>query len=531
MKRRIIIIGLLGSLLFASQVLAANFCKDVVIDEAGVLNTGQVDQITKEADKLTRQGVDVRVRTLSDFKGHDSLTTLKASAQGKCGSWKSSDGGMKNNLLLLMVAPKQQATGFFFGDGLRLKLKQGEDQIIYEMNSRFRDGDIAGGLMAGLSNITDLAEVKISQQGKPIVINHAADVSGFASGFKWIIFAIIMGGIILLVIRILRERERRRNAQSGAMTEQGRCTTAINAFETPCAVLKSRIKSSSVSDSKKKSLNERLEGVSAHFQRASARMSGINRGQNDPSTPHLSVEEYERIAFGFKEIADTLEDLLEELNKIERDLNRPETPPFATRTHTDTSKGSKRVHDSSSGEPLSTTRPPAATPSTSKNEIRNPAQPTTSQVPVVEHHHHTTIIDNSTVEYGSLGPRRYESNDDIPRVSPRHESTPSSQPSSQGNGNETSWGRTSSEGGGKESSWGSSSSGSGSASSWRSADFGRGVAAGAIAGAVTAAAYSASAAKDEDSPSDCKASDCAESDCRSSDCAASDCNCDCASSD
>lgn len=537
MKKAILFVGVA---LFAAAASAANFCSDPIIDELGVMNPAQIEQVTRAQNLLAANSVESRVRVVADFKGNASLEALKTSAQQKCGSWKSGDGGMKNNLLLIFVAPKQQKTGFFYGDALRSKLDSKQLAIQTGMNARFRDGNIAGGIALALSDTSDLMSVKISQQGAPITINHS-DNSGFAKVFGWLLAAFVVACLIWIAVWFRGGKEKRRAAQRDAQSEQGRCTTVINGFETRFAVLKARISQSPTSD-KKTDLLGRLASVKSDFDDASAAYSAHNRSSNDPSTPNLSVEEYEGMSQRFAKVAKRLENVMTQMSAIESDFNRPETPkpPPPPAQSTAKSEVPGRNKFSSPAPQAHKTSPPPASqygggygrsrPSQAPAPIQRSSAPS-------EVHHHTTVVNNTSssndglltgVILGSVmsdNHHHHHHHDDRPIAAPapRYESARAPrEPEVQ---EETSFGRSSS-GGGSETSWGISSAGSSQESSWGGASFGE-------SSRTTVAASPPS----DCAPSDCKSSDCAPSDCRSSDCASSDCassncdcNCDCSSS-
>lgn len=528
--------------LFVGNVFAVNFCSDMLIDEVSVINSGQAEQVTKTADKLTRQGVEVKIRVFGDLKGYQSLDALKASAQQKCGSWQSKNSGMKNNLLVIMVAPKQSKTGFYYGDALASKLDSKQLAIQSEMNSKFRDGNIAGGIVNGLTNVSDLMDVKMSQQGASVTINHAADMSVFGSIFGWLAAIGVLAVLAWVGFLFWRDKENRRNAQRKAKTEQSRCTTAINGFETPYALLLARIKKATCSDAKKARLQDALSAAQGQYNQAATELSAVNRANNNPDTPNLSVREYEEIAARFTKIAERLTSVMRKLNEIEAELSRPEAD---TRVEVVPSRYVKPAapqseHKVAEGHvpPVQPTSKPEAVNSTSVQQ-QSSATATSAQ-PVVHEHHTTTIV---THDCGSdfvtgmvlgemLSEDRHRHNDDLRRQESPGISVPQSDArATDGGGSETGWGKTS-EGSGSETEWGKTSDGSGAETSWRSPDFG----AAAVAVAEVAQAeprdcdcQPADCVKDCDcKPADCvKDCDCAPSDCKASDCAASDCNCDC----
>lgn len=531
MKR---ILALLASLVLVSSASAANFCSDSVVDETGVLNSGGIQKVTQGINELVRQGMDVRVRVLNDLKGSSSLELLKDSLLQKCGSWKGSSGGMKNNLVVMMVVPSQGMTGFFYGDALRAKLDSKQLQIQSGMNSKFRDHDFAGGLVAGLSDSADMMSLKMSQQEAGVVINKPADLSGITNVFGWIIALIAVCVFAWVGWLVFRQKEARRNAMREALTEQGRCTAIINGFETPYAVLMARIKQSTISEMRRANLTGRLKTVNTSFGAASSSFDAINRSQNDPSKPNLSVEEYNGIAVAFRKTAESLEAIVNNFETIARDLEKPEEvqkPDMGQPT-----KSSKQAAQA----PVRHDAPykaPHASASVTGREASHPipSAPAPAPIqPIVEHH--TTVINNGGNNDGLLtgillgemmGDHHHHRDDNdgyrdsrpMTPSSPRYSPPPAPIADA---GSETTWGKSSS-GGGSETTFGESSRGGGNESRFGGGDFG--------SKREEVSPPPSAPADCRPTDCDCKSSDCAAADCSKSDCAASDCNCDCTSSD
>ncbi len=502
------VIGILASLLMAGNLWAANYCSDPILDETGAMSSNQLEKVAQAIKPLKDQGADVKVRVLKDMKGHPTLNAMKDSGIEKCGSWKGSQpGSMKNNLILIMVVPGAQKTAFFYGDALKTRLDGKYNAVMSDMNAKFRDGDIADGLIIGLTDAADLNGVKISQQdAKQVVINHAADNTAGWIIAGWIIAILSLIGLGWFGVWLFGQKEVRRSAQRTAQTERGRCTSVVNNFEIPSTILKSKIRGSNVSEAKKARLLGELESVKGRYDTTTAKLAGIDRGQNDPDTPNLSVQEYENIAESYRKIANDLEMIQEELEKIERKLKAPELsdpPPVQPRPQewpkpstAPRREASKTVH---------ITEPPK--PDVRRERPTAPVSTTATQSPTEHHHYHDCGGGGVIVINNESGHRRDE---------PHYEPIPPTT-TSRGSGEESSFGKASIGGNGGEGKWGESTGGNGATSSWVSPDFGS----------------QREETTTTPSPSDCRPSDC---DCRPTDCASDctrdcDCNCDCSSND
>ena len=509
-----ILLAVFTAVFFAANAHAVNFCSDLVVDEAGLLDSSQTSQVVDAAQKLKSQGVDVRVQLLPNLHGQQSLVALKDNFIGKCGSWRAKDGGMRNDLVVLMVAMNPGKLGIFYGDGLKQKLDHRSVSIQDGIAAKFRDGHIAAGVVAGLGDVSDLVQMKASQQGVPVQINHSADMSGLWTVMGWLLG---LGAAVLVVfgaLRFVSEKERRRNAQKKAQTERSRCTAAVNGFEGPYAIAVSKIKQSAVSETKKAKLLAEAADIKARHGRELAEFSAINRSGNDPDAPNLSVAEYESMAERYENVADTLSALSAELERTLSRLNAPEVEETAKPAETP----KPRKWGPEGSLQFGKSAPPKPKPEPEAPKRRPHVEPAPAPSHPQSQAGHTTVINNTTVQQddgfltgvivGSIlsdnGHHHHE--ESVPR---RYDPPPA--PASNGSGEETGFSR-SSMGNGTETGFGFSSKGRGEETSlFGGADFGR-----------------ASAPEPEPERSrDCAATDCRETDCKPTDCAPSDCNCDC----
>ena len=164
---------------FVAEVFAENFCNAELIDEAEMLTIDQEVQVVKVMKKLFDKDIDVRVHLLSSMHGHHSLDDYKANMLSKCSSWRSQDGGMKNNLVVFILSPKP-SLAIYYGDGLKSKIHRLESSIRDNMSAKYRDGNYVGFVMSGLNDLLSLAQLDISHEGKDVTINQASDFSGLA---------------------------------------------------------------------------------------------------------------------------------------------------------------------------------------------------------------------------------------------------------------------------------------------------------------------------------------------------------------
>lgn len=467
-------------LVFTTPVFADK-CKDPIVDEISALSSNDITRIEHSRDALVAAGADVRVQIISSFhrnpegEMNKSIEAYKSQMLGKCKSWQAADGGMKNNLILILVAPKQKKT--YFGAGGQWDHTLSADrksQVVDTMNARFRDGKIPDGIVAGIDHTADLVSVKPSQEGKPVTINHAADYSGFSSFLKWALFLAALGGIIAFLLWLYRQNEARRAAQRNAQAERTKCTQSMNSHEEPLAVLAAKVGQADVSAEWKTRLNNMLDQTREGYRVASVEFGGVNRGTNNPDTPRLSVEEYDGMRGRYRIVAEKFTEADRSLGVLDSELRRalrgepvtvamaPKQEPVAASQTASVGRENTRTASS----------PPRSSRKDHRTQMPNPpaASGGGGTTKVVHHHHNddgpgfvTGVIVGSV-----LSDHHHHDHHDRPSdpviVQPNF---PSEGGRSGGGEVSTDWGK-SSEGSGVEKSWGDSGSGNAVESPWGS---------------------------------------------------------------
>lgn len=475
------------SSLFAMPAFADK-CKDPIVDEVSALSSGDLERVERARTALTASGADVRVQVISSFhrtpsgEMNKSIEAYKDQMLGKCRSWQAADGGMKNNLVLVIVAPKQKRTYVGAGSQWDRTLSQDrKSQIVNTMNARFRDGKVGDGIVAGLAHMTDLASVKPSQENRPVTINQAGDYSGISSFLKWALFLAALGAIVLGGLWFYRQHERRRTAQRNAQTERGRCTQSLNNHEEPMAVLDAKVKQAALGDDWKAHLNDLMDQTRERYRVASSEFGAINRGTNNPDTPRLSVEEYEGMRGRYKLVAEKFAEADRMLGTVDNELRRA-------------LRGDPVVVAPIRKEPVAASQPAAGgqvpprtapAPQNMSRKERRAAQRSASHTgtsggggaKTVHHHHHhddgpgfvTGVVVGTVLSDNHHHHDRDRPSDPVIA----QPDFPSERGRSGGGEVSADWGK-SSEGSGVEKSWGESGSGQAAESSWNaSSDSGR----------------------------------------------------------
>ena len=527
---------------FSSSVaFGANMCSDAIIDETGKLTDQDLGNITAAINQLANVKVDVRVRILSNFKGHTTLESLKDKLLTKCGSWRAKGNspdqiGMNPNLFVIMISLDPKSLLVTSGDALKSKIGPRLTAINADIGAQLNAGNFGDAIMAGLKDAFDLKELNITQQNATsvsIVRNEAADTSGFVKILEWIVVLFVIIAICILALRIYQTYERRRAAQREAQSQRSRCTVAINGFQQLYQITLARMRSSKAPDEKKNPLIAELEDLKARFNAASSSYSTASR-DNDPSISGLSEDEYEAMAEKFRTIADRLEGIIQSIPRIEAKLSQPDpvVPPRRAE-----SSAQRRESPNSNSKPEPIRRPrdrrpddrrpfgsPATPPPAPASAGSGPGVYPGTSVPASGP---TVIRDTTVIHEGGgsdiltgmmIGDMLHHHQDDDRRRD-RHDDgsggggyTPpsSSYPApaaSPGDSDERAWGNAS-KGDSATTTWGNASTGDSATTAWgRDPDFGR----------------TPARAPDPEPVRDCREADCKAADC-TRDC---DCDCDC----
>ena len=148
----VLIVGFVG---FGARPAAADeFCDSRVFDESGG-RIGAVRQGLEQAAGTVSNttGADLYVRAMSRVPGGD-LDAWQAAAERRCPAWGGLSGGRSPNLIVLAVSVDDRKTGIYYGSRWKAALDPSWRSIQDSaMNSRFRQGDVGGGLLQGLVQV------------------------------------------------------------------------------------------------------------------------------------------------------------------------------------------------------------------------------------------------------------------------------------------------------------------------------------------------------------------------------------------
>ncbi len=240
------LIAALAILLTTAFPLAAQAdCETVIIDEAGVIS--QSTAIADAIRKVEAEGAEVRVRTIQTFRPAPTLDAYKAAEQKRCASWRALDGGMKNNLIVLMLAMKDRKVGLYFGDQWRSILDQRWPGINAKMGPRFRDGDFAGGLAFGLTETASAIHTAVAPATPPTVVIVPSSPRE-PLDLRWLLWLVLIAGGLTAAWMIGRAvqawqkiQSAKRGAQQAARMARGQCNALVMELDEAFKILGARL--------------------------------------------------------------------------------------------------------------------------------------------------------------------------------------------------------------------------------------------------------------------------------------------------
>lgn len=162
---------------------AMNRCSEVLVDEGYIVLTQDRAVIHKDIEGLVSLGADVRIH-LMESTGDMSLADYRDSIIRECSSWRTSSGGLKTNIIAIIVSIDPPRTGVYFGSGWQTELNDArvESIIANSMNPLFVEGRWTDGLRFGLRGIETLIS------------------SARAGNIRWLAYVLVLVGLIVLLV-------------------------------------------------------------------------------------------------------------------------------------------------------------------------------------------------------------------------------------------------------------------------------------------------------------------------------------------
>jgi uncharacterized membrane protein YgcG len=338
MKRSYILALLLLSLLgiFAPSprtqevfATAGTDCNALVLDGAHVLSGPSV---LSAAQRLQRLAGDVRVRTIETFAPFGTIDQYEANLLSQCPSWQATDGGMKNNLVVVMMSLAEHKTGIYYGSQWGEALDSAYLTIQTDsMNPRFRDGDFTSGMTAGLNALRQTVNNQLHPQ--PVTPQQVADYSWIGKTILAIVGIALVWWLLLVGTRALparyQARARRRASRQEAQQLRNQLQTMVLNLDPAVTTLHSAL------DTMEEHVDpQTFAGLRASVQQLRTMVSSVTLAYGtidlqNPDRPVLSELEYRQMATAARTVLDqataalrlagTLSEQLDELRDL---LNR-----------------------------------------------------------------------------------------------------------------------------------------------------------------------------------------------------------------
>jgi uncharacterized membrane protein YgcG len=342
-------IGLLAALLFiigtilfgaVAPAAAAGTCDEVVVDGAGVLKD-QLAQVQSRANAVVNLGADVRVRTVGSIGSAATLDSYERSMEQSCPSWHAADGGRKNNLIVLMVAIQQRTTGLYYGGQWESALGSSWPRIQGDlMNPRFRDGDYAGGVSAGLQEIYRVVDLQLHPQNAPAAnpslqpaASPSVDFSGLGRALTvLLVLALVLGGAygtFRLGSAIRGARVRKRLAQQEALTSQRAVASRITSYSEEFKDLDLRLEllATQVAASEVQPIRDQRAEAQRLADQATRNFGTVRDSVPDPADDRLATavydsakQSYDQLLATVKEADDVLSAARQQITAVEHCL-------------------------------------------------------------------------------------------------------------------------------------------------------------------------------------------------------------------
>lgn len=307
-------------------------CDPVVADGANVFG-GETSRVEAAAQPLINRGATVRVRTIKTYGQLGSVDHFEDAVEKRCPSWQAPGGGTRNGLIVVMIAVDDREVGLYSGDQWRHVVKPNWDNIQdRHMKPRFRDGDFAGGFIAGLEALHRLVEeaerAPAGRTAGPVTViqqppSPPPDLSGCAN--------VGIGFLVLLVLAVLgwgahsihAGRKRRRAAQSAAQAKKKAAAARITELEGERELLTAKVEIAAGMVGELVAANLRLDPdtLDEVIGRASTEYADLGNSASDPDRDGRTLEEYKRAERGYDSVIETLERARKIKDALERHIS------------------------------------------------------------------------------------------------------------------------------------------------------------------------------------------------------------------
>lgn len=341
-KQFLMLFWMLAIIGLCISVQAEDLQGPLVVDHANVFK-GSIHEVERAAQELESVGADVHVWTIPSYSGKAS--SLKEYFEKlllpKFPAWQSSNGGKKNNLVVMMISLKEKKTGLYYGEEWSRVLKPNWVRIQTDfMNPHFPRGEFAEGFVAGLGEVRDLIydhfhPKAVSPQtapAQPIIINQSApskpvDLSGLWAVLKGILIIAVVFTICAFCFLYFRnrrkEREKKQEAQQRAKIQKTSISKKIGDLRLELKEAKEllEILRSSVQLNLIEKYRNNLGGIERRIATIVQNFSATNSSVGDPGNNNLTTAQYSAIEMKFAESSDSVDNAFEALSDSKKLLD------------------------------------------------------------------------------------------------------------------------------------------------------------------------------------------------------------------
>ncbi|MBI2552159.1 TPM domain-containing protein [Candidatus Uhrbacteria bacterium] len=287
-------------------------CDPVVVDGAEVFGA-DTNRVEAAAQPLINRGATVRIRTVRTYGSYGSLDHLEDSIEKACPSWQAPGGGTRNGLIVLMIAVDDRKVGIYSGDQWKHVVASNWDNIQdRSMKPRFRDGDFAGGFIAGmeaLHRLIEQAESAPAGGGVTVVQQPPLDLSGCANVGWFLCILVFIGFLAWAGYDIHTNRKRRRAAQAAAQSKKKAAATRVTELEGARELLKAKVEIAAAltAETDAVDLCRDFGTFDEVIGRGSAAYTDLGNSASDPDRGGRTLAEYQRAEHGYDSVIETLE--------------------------------------------------------------------------------------------------------------------------------------------------------------------------------------------------------------------------------
>lgn len=309
------VLALAGALVLPFVAFAQSQDQLLVVDGAGIFDD-RIVEVQTAAEWLQTTGADVRVRTIASYNGFGNLDLYEQDLERRSPSWLGPDGNRKNNLIVIIICLQGGGqTGLYYGEYWEDVLDKNWNSLQSDvMNPLFREGDYAGGAVAGLDEIGRL----IDEGGSSEVVTQGGMSTLAAVLLALLALAGIVVGLVLVTSH-RRSKARRAGLRQKALLAKQGAAAGINELIEAAQMLdiKVDVTANRVAPEDAAPLRSGLAEARRLIDISSQRYSELSHSAADPENPKLGEAELAAIEPEFRGILENLRQARESVRAVD----------------------------------------------------------------------------------------------------------------------------------------------------------------------------------------------------------------------